>query len=56
MWVIFMGNLDGLVLVGLLILPWGVPLALMKPQVAAFALLAKKKTIIAGLSWGASLY
>ena len=52
MWVILMGNLDGLVLLGLLLLPWGAPLALMKPQVAAFALLAKKNTIIAGIIWG----
>jgi hypothetical protein len=51
-WVIVMGNLDGLVLLGLILLPWGAPLALMKPQVAAFALLARKNTIIAGIIWG----
>jgi hypothetical protein len=48
MWVLLMGNLDGLVLLGLILLPWGVPLALMKPQVSAFALLAKKTSFIAG--------
>ncbi len=53
LWVIFMGNLDGIVLLGILLLPWGAPLALMKPQIAAFALLAKKNSIIAGLVWGA---
>ena len=37
MWVLYLGNLDGLVLAGLLLLPWGVPLAAMKPQLAAFA-------------------
>jgi len=51
-WVVFMGNLDGLVLLGLILLPLGVPLALMKPQVAAFALLARKNTLIAGVIWG----
>ena len=52
LWVIFMGNLDGLVLLGLCFLPWAVPLATMKPQVAAFALLAKKSYILAGIAWG----
>ncbi len=51
-WVLFMGNLDGLVLLGLLVLPLGVPLALMKPQLSAFALLAKKNFLIAGIIWG----
>ena len=52
MWVLYLGNLDGLVLAGLLLLPWGVPLAAMKPQLAAFALLAKKSSIVAGVVWG----
>jgi hypothetical protein len=52
LWVIFLGNLDGLVLIGLMLLPWGAPLALMKPQLSAFALLAKKSYIIAGIVWG----
>jgi hypothetical protein len=51
LWVLFMGNLDGLVLLGLLVLPWGAPLVLMKPQLAAFALLASKKNFIAGAIW-----
>ncbi len=51
LWVLFLSNLDGLVLAGLLLLPWGVPLALMKPQLAAFALLAKKNSIIASIVW-----
>lgn len=51
LWVLFMGNLDGIVLLGLLLLPWGAPLALMKPQVSAFALLAKNKYVIAGIIW-----
>lgn len=51
-WVLFMGNIDGLVLLGLICMPWGVPLASMKPQLAAFALLARKKSILAGILWG----
>lgn len=50
-WVLLLGNLDGLVLVGLLLLPWGAPLVLMKPQIAAFALLAKPKYLLAGAIW-----
>jgi hypothetical protein len=51
LWVLFMGNLDGLVMLGLILLPWGVPLVLMKPQVSAFALLANKRAFIAGMIW-----
>lgn len=51
MWVLFLSNLDGLVLAGLLLLPWGAPLALMKPQLAAFAFLARKESLIAAVIW-----
>lgn len=51
LWVLYLGNLDGIVLLGLLVLPLGAPLALMKPQLSAFALLANKKHIIAGIIW-----
>ena len=51
LWVLFMGNLDGLVLAGLLLLPWGVPLVLLNPQLASFSLLAKRSYIIAGIAW-----
>lgn len=51
LWVLILGNLDGLVLIGLVVLPWGVPLVLMKPQLAAFVLLAKKSYLIFGLLW-----
>jgi hypothetical protein len=51
LWVLFMGNVDGFVLLGLISLPWGTPLALMKPQIAGFALLARRKFIIAGAVW-----
>jgi hypothetical protein len=52
LWVFFLGNYDGLVLIGLLLLPLGVPLVLIKPQVAAFALLANRRWFIAGIVWG----
>jgi len=51
LWVFFMGNLDGLVLLGLLLMPIGVPLALMKPQIAGFAMLAKRSWFIAAVIW-----
>jgi len=51
LWVLYLGNLDGIVLLGLLLLPLGAPLALMKPQLSAFALFAHKNHIIAGLIW-----
>ncbi len=51
LWVLFLGNLDGLVVFGLAILPISVPLVLLKPQLAAFALLANRRWIVAGLVW-----
>lgn len=50
-WVLILGNLDGIVLLGLLLLPLGAPLVLLKPQIAAFSLLAKKRSMIAGAVW-----
>ena len=52
LWVLHLGTLDGLVLLGLLILPWGAPLVLIKPQLGFFALLAKKESIIVATIWG----
>ncbi len=51
-WVINLGNVEGFVLLGLLILPWGAPFVLFKPTISAFALLARKDTIIVGALWG----
>ena len=45
-WTLFLGQLDGLALLGVLGLPWLVPLALIKPQIAGFAILAKRKSLI----------
>lgn len=51
LWVFYLGEVAGLPLVGLLCLPWGVPLVLLKPQVAAFALLSKRKWLIVACLW-----
>jgi hypothetical protein len=51
LWVLFLGNLDGLVVLGLVLLPLGVPLVLVKPQIAAFALLANRRWIFAAIVW-----
>ncbi len=52
LWLLFLGNVDGLVMVGLLLLPvLGVPLVLIKPQVASFALLANRRAFVATLVW-----
>jgi len=42
------GNVDGWPLLGYLLLPWGVPLLLIKPTIGAFALLARRSWFIAG--------
>jgi hypothetical protein len=49
LWTIFLGQVDGLALMGLLGLPWLVPLALIKPQVAIFALGARRLYLLAFL-------
>ncbi|MEI8132809.1 MAG: hypothetical protein WCG34_10270 [Leptolinea sp.] len=51
LWVFWMGNLDGLVLFGMLIMPIGIPLVLMKPQVSAFILLSRRDWFLAGGFW-----
>ncbi len=51
LWMFHLGNVDGLAALGLLVLPLGAPLVLIKPQVAAFALLAKKNSIIVTGIW-----
>lgn len=51
MWTLFLGQLEGLVILGLLGLPWLVPLALIKPQVSLFALGAYRSSLIALLAW-----
>ena len=46
-WTLFLGQIDGLALLGILGLPWLAPLALIKPQVTIFAFLARRSFIIA---------
>lgn len=49
MWTLFLGQLEGIVLVGLLGIPWLAPLALVKPQVSIFAFGATKKYILVAI-------
>jgi hypothetical protein len=51
LWVLHLGEVSGLTVLGLLLLPWGVPLVLLKPQIAAFSLLANRKWFIAACVW-----
>ena len=46
LWTVFLGQLEGLVLLGLLGLPWLVPLVMIKPQIAVFALGVRRSSII----------
>jgi hypothetical protein len=50
-WTIFLGQLEGLVVVGMLALPWLTPLALIKPQISFFAFGAKRSWIAAFTIW-----
>jgi hypothetical protein len=50
-WLLFVGQLDGLVLLGLTGLPWLIPLATLKPQISAFAFLARKQWAILLMAW-----
>lgn len=45
-WTIFLGQIEGIVVLGLLGLPWLTPLALVKPQVSFFALGARREWVI----------
>lgn len=51
LWVFFLGEVAGLPLAGLLCLPWAVPVVLIKPQLAAFALLSRQKWFLAACLW-----
>lgn len=46
------GQIDGWSMLGLLILPWGIPLVLAKPTAILFVLLTKKEWFIGGAVWG----
>ncbi len=49
LWTIFLGQIEGIALLGVIGLPWLAPLALMKPQVTFFAFGAKRIYIAAFL-------
>jgi hypothetical protein len=51
-WTLFLGHVDGLVRLGLQGMPWLVPLALIKPHLSAWAMLARKKWFVAALLFG----
>ena len=46
LWTIYLGQLEGISVLGLLFLPLFTPLAIIKPQVSFFAFLANKKYIL----------
>jgi hypothetical protein len=50
-WTVFLGQLDGIALLGLLALPVLAPLALIKPQITAFAFLARKSYLFVLLAF-----
>jgi len=50
-WTLFLGQLEGIISLGILGLPWLVPIVLLKPQVSIFALGAKRSYLVAGLLW-----
>jgi hypothetical protein len=52
MWTLYLGQLDGLALLGLCLAPVGAPLALLKPQLTAFAMLADRRRFAAAAIWG----
>lgn len=45
-WTLFLGQVDGLITLGLLGIPWLAPLALLKPQVSVFAFTARRSYLI----------
>ena len=51
-WTLFLGHVDGLVLLGLQAMPWLVPLALIKPHLSAWAMFARRKWFFAAALFG----
>ena len=47
LWTVFLGQLEGLVVLGMLGLPWLIPLVLVKPQISFFGLGARRSYILA---------
>jgi len=46
LWTLFLGQVDGLLILGLLGFPWLTPIALIKPQVTIFAFLARRSYLV----------
>lgn len=46
LWLVFLGQVDGLALLGLTYLPWLAPLALLKPSISVFAFMVSKRLVI----------
>ncbi|MBI1882009.1 MAG: hypothetical protein HYR94_27855, partial [Chloroflexi bacterium] len=51
LWVIFLGQIDGLIVFGLTGLPWLAPFVTIKPQVSYLVCLARKKYLLGLLIW-----
>lgn len=50
-WTIFLGQLEGLITLGLTALPWLTPLGLLKPQVSTFAFGARRSYVVGFIVW-----
>lgn len=51
LWVVFLGQIEGLIVFGLTGMPWLVPFVTIKPQVGYLAFLARKKDLVVLLIW-----
>ncbi|MCQ3974204.1 MAG: hypothetical protein DPW09_12215 [Anaerolineae bacterium] len=51
LWLVFLGQIEGLIVFGLTGMPWLVPLVTIKPQVGYLAFLARKKDLAVLLIW-----
>jgi hypothetical protein len=49
LWTVFLGQIEGLVVFGMLGLPWLIPLLLVKPQISFFSLGARRSYVLAFL-------
>ena len=52
MWTLFLGQLEGLALLGLCLMPGGIALALLKPQLTVFAMFTNRRWFVAAAIWG----
>ncbi|MCK6625042.1 MAG: hypothetical protein L6R45_07680 [Anaerolineae bacterium] len=51
LWLVFLGQIEGLIVFGLTGMPWLAPLVTIKPQVGYLAFLARKKDLVVLLIW-----